>query len=216
MTRYIDFNMTWLYKYHTVSRYTPKCNSLYAQKKSTAFPALILTENRNCSPTLHKEVPRRILNKSDTISRQCREIPFPPLPMFTKLVTLLGDLLYWTSLSSRSKCFKTLEGHSYDNKLHFQFQTFRVSVAPFPNVQQSVTFARQVNKTQPTSYTRGYHRFTDRDRIFRLPNNRNRTQLVRHQSILCDSIGHETSRVDAMHFMYLEEGDDERRNASEY
>jgi len=54
-----------------------------------------------------------------------------------------------------------------------------------------------------TTYTRGYYGRTHRARIFRLPSNGNRTQLVRHQSILRDSIGHETSRVDAMYLCTL-------------
>ena len=125
-----------------------------------AFPAPILTENHNCSPTLHNDVPHRILNKSDTTYRQYHEIPFPPLRMppptrYLRSWWLLGNLLHRTSLSSRSKCFKNIRRPTYDNRLHFQFQAFRVSVAAFPNVNQSVTFARKVNKTQRTTPTLG-------------------------------------------------------------
>jgi hypothetical protein len=47
-------------------------------------------------------------------------------PIFTKLVTLFGDVLYWTSLSTSSKCFKTLEAQhttlSYISSFrHFAF-----------------------------------------------------------------------------------------------
>ena len=47
------------------------------------------------------------------------------------------------------------------------------------------------------------YRCTDRARIFRLPSNRNRAQVARHQSILRDSIGHETSRVDVTYLRTL-------------